>query len=341
VRRRPRLVPLLLPLALLVVACGGGDDDGQEREEPSSREIGVVYDVATPGGEGINEAALLAVANAEDELEVTIESFETDATGSDREDLLRLFAEQGFGLVIGVGAAFRPAVEAAAPDYDEVTFVVVDDYGPDLPGVVSISFAEQQAAYLAGAAAALSSTTHRVGFIGGQDDERTRRSQAGFHAGAIRADPAVAVDVAYVPPGTVPGIDPVKVREVVLAQFGAGADVVYGVPGAVSDPLFAAAIEHGPGARAIGADTDRSETAPVAVRGAILASVVKDIEAVLREVITAFADSGLEPGTLTFDLADEAMALSTAGALAPEVRERITELTGLIVGGQIQVPTAP
>ena len=51
--------------------------------------------------------------------------------------------------------------------------------------------------------------------------------------------------MAYLPPADGGVIDPAKVREVALAQLGTGVDVVYGVPGALSDPLFAAAQEQG------------------------------------------------------------------------------------------------
>lgn len=327
----------------MVVACGGGDDGSTTGSGAAgSDEIGLVYDAGGLGDQGFNDAALLAVTRAEDELGVDVQTFEADEAGSDREELLRLFADQGYGLIVAVGAAFRPAVEAVAADHEDLTFLIVDDPGSALPNVASLDFAEEQAAYLAGAAATLSSTSRRVGFVGGTEDERTRRSQAGFKAGAIRVDPAVVVDVAYVAPGgaDVGAVDPAKVREVALGQMGAGVDVVYGAPAAIAGPLFAAAHEKG-GVRVIGADTDHALTVDPAVEGVVLTSLVKDVEAALYDAIEAFAGSGLDPGAHRYGLAEEAIALSDAGSLSPDARARVAELRQRIVDGQIQVPVVP
>ena len=339
-RRRSGTLVALLAVALLAGACGGGDDGSSGSAGAGSEEIGVVYDVGGLGDQGFNDAALLALTRAEDELDLTVQEFETDDSGSDREALLRLLAEQGSGLIIAVGAAFRPAVEAVAEDHEDLTFVIVDDPGSDLPNVTSIDFAEEEAAYLAGAAATLASTSRRVGFLGGQDDARTHRSQAGFKAGAIRIDPKVAVDVAYLPPAGDGVVDPATVREVALAQLGTGVDVVYGVPGAVSDPLFAAAQEHG-GAMVIGSDTDRSLTADPAVAGVILVSLVKAVEAAVYDIVEAYAQGGLTAGAHRFGLAEGAVSLSAAGSLAVDARARVDELRQKIVDHQIQVPSTP
>jgi len=339
-RRRSGTLVALLAVALLAGACGGGDDGSSGSDSAASEEIGVVYDVGGLGDQGFNDAALVALTRAEDELDVTVQEFETDDSGSDREELLRLLADQGYGLIIAVGAAFRPAVEAVAQDHEDLAFAIVDDPGSELPNVTSLDFAEEEAAYLAGAAATLASTSRRVGFLGGQDDARTRRSQAGFKAGAIRIDPKVVVDVAYLPPAEGGVVDPAKVREVALAQLGTGVDVVYGVPGALSDPLFAAAQEHG-GAKVIGADTDRSLTADPAVEGVILVSLVKAVEAAVYDIAEAFAEGGLTAGTHRFGLAQEAVSLSASGSLPADARARVDELRQKIVDHQIQVPSTP
>ena len=328
-------------MALLAGSCGGGDDGSSGSAGAGSEEIGVVYDVGGLGDQGFNDAALVALTRAEDELGVTVREFETDDSGSDREELLRLLADQGYGLIIAVGAAFRPAVEAVAEDHEDLTFAIVDDPGSALPNVTSLDFAEEEAAYLAGAAATLASTSRRVGFLGGQDDARTRRSQAGFKAGAIRIDPKVVVDVAYLPPVDGGVVDPAKVREVALAQLGTGVDVVYGVPGALSDPLFAAAQEQGGTAKVIGADTDRSLTADPAVEGVILVSLVKAVEAAVYDIVEAFAEGGLTAGTHRFGLAEEAVSLSASGSLPADARARVDELRQRIVDHQIQVPSTP
>ena len=61
------------------------------------------------------------------------------------------------------------------------------------PNVSAITFAANEGSYLAGAAAALESTTGTIGFIGGVDMDVIWQFQAGFEAGAREVDPDVRI----------------------------------------------------------------------------------------------------------------------------------------------------
>ena len=63
--------------------------------------------------------------------------------------------------------------------------------------MIGIQFNEEQGSFLVGAAAALTSKTGNVGFIGAVENPLLQKLEAGFAAGARAADPDVEVQVAY------------------------------------------------------------------------------------------------------------------------------------------------
>ena len=89
-------------------------------------------------------------------------------------------ASQGYGLVITVGFLYAPSTGAAGAKFPDVKFGDVDGFidhttcdtcqdESTTGNVTSLLFAENEGAYLVGAAAALKSQSHHIGFIGGVD----------------------------------------------------------------------------------------------------------------------------------------------------------------------------
>ena len=65
----------------------------------------------------------------------------------------------------------------------DLTYAIIDSV-VDAANVKSLVFAEEQGSFLVGAAAALKSTTCKIGFIGGQEGALIKRFEAGYAAGA-------------------------------------------------------------------------------------------------------------------------------------------------------------
>ena len=101
----------------------------------------------------------------------------------------------GSGLVIArqevAGVPTRP-IAARHPD---LTWGYVDIVVPGAPSVV---FAEQEGAFLVGAAAALTSQTGTIGFVGGFQFIALERTRAGFEAGACAVNPSIKILASYV-----------------------------------------------------------------------------------------------------------------------------------------------
>lgn len=127
-----------------------------------------------------------------------------------------------YKLIFGVGFALRDAVEKAASDNEGTNFVIIDDRIEGKKNVASAVFADNEAGYLAGIAAAKTTKTKQVGFVGGMESEVITRFRAGFEAGVKSVDPSIKVQVDYA--GSFG--DAAKGKTIAAAQYAAGADVI-------------------------------------------------------------------------------------------------------------------
>src|SRR5437762_517464 len=84
-----------------------------------------------------------------------------------------------------------------------------------------------------------SSRTARVGFLGGVETGQIRSFEVGFAAGARYVDPRTRVEVKYIsqPPDFTGFADPARGKEVGLALYEQGADVVYHASGSSGQGL--------------------------------------------------------------------------------------------------------
>ena len=208
---------------------------------------------------------------AVEELDATCQEAEAQANESeaDREERLRLLAEAGFNPIIAVGFVYSPSAAKVAEEYPDANFAVVDGYATfitgdmvEIPNVADLNFAEEQGSFLVGVAAALTTKTDNVGFIGGTNTPLIQKFEAGFKAGVAEIDPKITVQSEYLSQG-----DPVKGFEnptdgkTVAEGMYEKADVVYHAAGKSGLGLFDAVTEAGEGKYAIGVDSDQYLTA--------------------------------------------------------------------------------
>ena len=139
--------------------------------------------------------------------------------------------------------------------------------------MTSLVSEDEQGSYLAGAAAALTSRSGTIGFVGGVKGEVIGRFQAGYVAGARAVDPGIDVLVDYlsVPPDLDGFVDQPAGQRAATAMYRAGADVVFAAAGQSGLGVFEAAAALSGGRRgqlwAIGVDSDQYDTVRVAPRG--------------------------------------------------------------------------
>ena len=379
-----RLLAVGLAASLVLAACGGDDDDTAEpseepaeepaeepseepAEEPSeepaeepageSFNVGLTFDIGGRGDQSFNDSAAAGIDRAVDELGITFSEAEPNADGSNRAELLQLQAD-GSALVIGVGFLFAGDVATVAAENPDTNFAVIDDamlnFEADPPAPVcdncaGLTFAEEQGSFLVGAAAALNSQTGTVGFIGGVGGfGLIEKFQAGFEAGAKAVNPDITIIPQYIT--MAPDFDGFfaadRAKEIALAMYDQGADVIYHAAGGSGAGLFEAAKERseasGSKVWAIGVDSDQYFTSSEEVRDYILTSMLKRVDVAVFEITKAQQEGSFAAGNTVYDLSVDGVGYSTSGDfLTAEQIATIDDYKQQIIDGAIEVPTVP
>jgi basic membrane protein A and related proteins len=345
-RTKLALLALIAALALVAAACG--DDAAAPDEEEA--QVGMVYDIGGRGDLSFNDSAAEGLDRAIDDFDIETRELEPDEGGENREELLRLVSGEDFDLVFGVGFLFTDSIEAAAGDFPDVRYGLIDGFIEGLDAdsnVVSLLFSEHEGSFLVGAAAALTSEADHVGFIGGVEIDLIQKFEAGFVAGAQAVNPDIEIEIAYIsqPPDFSGFADPARGQEVALGQFDAGADVVYHAAGGSGAGLFEAAkdVSEATGEKvwAIGVDSDQYLTAPEEVQEYILTSMLKRVDVAVYDTIEALVNDEFEGGYREFGLADDGVGYSTSGGFIDDIVDELEDFKQQIVDGEIEVPERP
>jgi basic membrane protein A len=127
-------------------------------------------------------------------------------------------------LVISIGGQTDADVRQVAPQFPDVKFVEVGGPPDTLANLAMYDPAQGQIAYAAGALAALTSKTGKVGFVAGIEIPPIVATADAFAKGAKAAKPGVTV---LPPQYTGDFSDVAKSKQAALADISAGADVLY------------------------------------------------------------------------------------------------------------------
>jgi basic membrane protein A len=306
----------------------------------SAIKVGLVFDVGGLGDKSFNDAANRGLVRAKDELGVQVQYIEP-GDGSDRESALRQRAAAGDQLVIGVGFIFSNDITKLAKEFPNTKFACIDynlpaglDKTP--ANLVGLRFREHEGSFLVGAIAGRVTKTKKVGFIGGMKIPLIRKFEAGFGAGVKHICPDCTVLSAYA--GTEPKAfaDPTKGKELALAQYGRGVDIVFHASGKTGDGMFDAAKEQKK--LAIGVDSDQFHAAPCCV----LTSMIKKVDVAVFDTAKKVVENRFESGVYEFGLGDNGVGFvydDNNKAMIPQaVVDEVNQLSKQIVDGAIKVP---
>jgi basic membrane protein A len=355
--RGVRVGAVLVVLGLAVAACGGGDDEGGDTGTGGStaeaKKVGVVYDIGGRGDKSFNDSAYAglqaAVKEQGDKLEA--KDVEPNPDGSNRKELLDGLADEGYGLIFGVGFLFSTDIAKSATESPDTQFAVIDGFAdsctkPD-QNLLCIGFKEEEGSFLVGAAAALKTKSNIVGFVGGQQGQGLiEKFQAGYEAGvkyiADRDGKKIKVLVDYA--GNTPDAfrNPAKGKELALKQIGEGADVIYHASGGTGAGVIATAADKK--VYAIGVDSDQSLTASPAEQKWILTSMLKRVDNAVQQTIGEYVNGTEKGGIKTFGLKEGGIDYAQNQynkELLGDIPTTLDELKQKIIDGEIKVPTKP
>ncbi len=339
-------------LVLVAIALVFGFVLGSTAEAKKLR-VGMVFDVGGKGDQSFNDSAYRGLQWA-GKLGVSHVEIEPGAD-ADRETGVRMIAGQGFDLVIGVGFLFTDAIKAVADDYPDTKFAIVDGFIPDKPNVSSLLFTEHEGSFLVGVIAALKAKADgkkTLGFVGGMDIPLIHKFEAGYKAGIANTCPDCKVMSDYA--GTTPTafVDPVKGKELALAQIDKGAHVIYHASGLTGAGVFEAGKERK--VYVIGVDSNQNHLGHVKESGQNfgLTSMLKQVDVAVYLTIKDLKEGKFKAGVRTFGLNDTVTIGNTLyhgvyyaldkynkDLVTPAMIEKVTDAEKKIIAGEIKVPT--
>jgi basic membrane protein A len=338
---------LVLALGLVLTACGKKEEPkpNAEPEKPKLRVALIIN--GTFGDKGFFDSAKRGVEMAEKELGLVWKATEAGNNPAEWEPAARAAAASGeYDIVIAGTYQMTDHIAKLAKEYPNVKFIFFDDVVPgDLPNVYSVTYAQNEGSFLAGAFAALVTTSKDaklpnvndkkvVGFIGGMDIPVINDFKVGYEAGAQYIDKDVKVLVSYV--GNF--FDVAKGKELSLAQFNQGADIGFNVAGGAGLGLLEASKTANK--YSIGVDSNQNPLYP----GFVLTSMLKNVDASLLRALKLHTEGQLTYGKAeTIGIKEGAVGLATDDLYEQYVPQDIKDKMKTIIddfnAGKITVPT--
>ena len=211
---------LTIMATIALTGCG----NVTEKQKEDTIKIGMITDSGTIDDKSFNQGTWEGILKyKEDNSNAEVQYLMP--TGETTEDYLNAIDNlvmTGVEVMVLPGFKFEEALGIAQERYPEIKFVAIDAeplVGTDADGnpmyevadnTVSIFFAEQQASFLTGIAAALETQTNKVAFLGGMEVPAVQKLGWGFVAGIAYANANLGTNVEvadYIYQGTFTDLD--------------------------------------------------------------------------------------------------------------------------------------
>jgi len=258
------LMAFVLLASMVLAACqtGGGEADCTSDDVLC---VGLVTDVGEIDDKSFNQSAWEGVKQAESDLGATVDYVETK-DAKDYGANIALFADKGYDVIVTVGFALGEATAEASAKYPDVNFIGVDQFQVEaIPNIAGLIFAEDKSGFLAGALAAMMTSSNKIAAVLGTDlVPPVVAFNEGYKGGAIYINPDIEVISTYHPGGLdVAFTDPEWGGTTAKQALDQGADVVFGAGGKTGNGALME-VAGNEGKFCIGVDTDQWLTVPEA-----------------------------------------------------------------------------
>ncbi|MGL4536607.1 MAG: BMP family lipoprotein, partial [Weissella cibaria] len=211
--------------------------------------------------------------------------------------------------------------------------------------VVSVTFHTEQSSYLAGVAAAKTTKTNQLGFIGGMESAVVKTFETGFVAGAKSVNPNIKVDVQYVGDFADAG----KAKTIAASMYQNGSDVLYQAAGGAGAGVFTEAKDLNEKQTkahkvwVVGVDVDQAADgvyqATDGKSNFTLTSATKGVGTAVKDVTERAATDKFPGGQhLVYGLKNKGVAV-TRGQMSAGAWQAVQKAQKAIVAGDVKVPT--
>ncbi len=252
----------------------------------------------------------------------------------------------GNNVIIAPGFKFEEAITELQTANPEVSFVILDGEPATMAeNTTAIYFAEHEAGFLAGVAAALQSQTGKVGFIGGMKIPAVERFVCGYLAGVAYANKNYATNVEVVDyqyQGTF--YDVQGGQMMAGGMYDKGIDIIFSAAAAVGNGVIneaKARTEAGDKVYVIGVDVDQYDEGLMNDGSSVvLTSAIKRIDVAVYDTLKAYGEGNFPGGQIiTMDAKTNGVGLpETNPNLTTDTQAKVDETLAEIQSGALVVP---
>lgn len=266
---------------LMLTACNDKDTDKTTKADgkTDTYEIALITDSGTIDDKSFNQGAWEGVVQYATEFDKTYKYYQpTKQTDNDYIAAIELAIKGGAKIVVCPGYLFEVAIYNMQTKYPDINFILLDgkphteDYSNEKieKNVVSISYAEEEAGFLAGYAA-VKDGMKGLGFMGGKAVPPVIRFGYGYIQGAEVAAKELglekgSVNVKYYYTGDFKATPDIETMS--AGWFKSNIDVIFGCGGAVGNSVMSAA-EKMADKKVIGVDVDQSKESETVITSAV------------------------------------------------------------------------
>ena len=248
-----------------LAACGGsgssdkGADSSSADGDKASYKVQMVTDTGGVNDQSFNQISWSGLQQLEEQEGWEVGYLESKQE-SDYKTNLDKCVDDGANLICGVGFAMAEAVGTAAKTYPDVKFAIIDNANPTgSANLTGVQFRAQEPSFMVGYIAACTSTTGKVGFVGGVASDVISLFEFGYRGGVAYANSVKGTNVEVQAQYAESFSDSAKGKAIASSMFSNGCDVVFHAAGGVGTGVIEAAKDAGK--FAIGVDMDQSSSA--------------------------------------------------------------------------------
>lgn len=330
-------VMFVLIIGLFLVACGSEEGTADSGEGQAS--IGMVTDLGSVNDKSFNQSAWEGLQKLNEDHGYDVKYLEPQSDAEVEPSLLQ-FVNSKTDLTWATAATLEDAVKNIAESNPDAKLGIVDSGLEGVANVVSVSFKENEGAFLAGVVAGTMTESDKVGFVGGMEIPVIQRFHAGFVAGVKAVNPDAEVLVNYV--GAFNRVDMGK--SAAATMYDAGVDIIFHASGGTGNGIFNEAQERfnaGNQVWVIGVDKDQSLEFGNDIT---LTSMMKYVDQAVYD-ISHEALTGQFPGgeVVRLGLNENGVGLADTSDInvSQEVLSKVEEYKEEIINGNIKVPETP
>jgi len=314
--------------------------------------VGEVTDLGGIDDKSFNANAYAGVEKAIADFKIEGKYLESTQQ-SDYAKNIQQFLDEKTDMIVTVGFLLGVDTATAAKANPDTKFAIVDYSYPDcfgadakegqscgsateLPNVLGLTFKTDEAAFLAGYAAAAMTKTGKVATFGGLEIPPVTIFMTGFKAGVEYYNTQKGTKVEVLPFTYTGNFDSTDDGRSFAESFvQEGADIIMPVAGPVG--LGSAAYcKESKSCTIVGVDTDWTVSA-AEYTDVILTSVMKNTNVAVYEAVKAGVDGTFAGGLYTGTLENGGVGIATVNGASPELTAEIEKLKADIISGTVKV----